>query len=333
LSYSGKGKLQKVARAMGILSGFRGVNKLNQFLAASTSEVAIRSMHAKAKDNIRLQHKLELLDIDYKVPLTEPKLQEAMRQFAIDSQLQKNVLRDVNWMNDPRTRPFMLFKSFGLRQYQFIKDTMKFEVTHGNFMPIIRLATLGYFGGAFVDRSRHWLKELMAGEDLYREEKEGIDDFIENVAQVGAFGMLTDILAGESTFKSVLFAATPVMISDIQTMFTALTKIEADASEYGIGGALRRSPKGFAPLLGAAGRATAKFIEPRGQKERGIESYRRIVLGKIKKAMSEGKYGVAINNVHAWNRANPMQSITFEDISPAKIYDYIGNKYEKKLNP
>ena len=352
IGYSGvSGVSQKLATLMTKASGFEGVNKMNQFLAAATSFHATKSLHSRAQGGLGAkfaQDKLRSLGIDYKKPLTERQQLETMREFAINSQLQKNVLRDPMLLNDPNWRPMMLFKSFGLRQYQFIKDELKFDLSHGNFLPIIRLGALGYFGGMFVDKARHWLKELYAGEDVYKKEADGIEQYIEYIAQVGAFGVLGDMVSAENAMQSLIFFAKPVIISDAENVSKTMVALFRDMSTYGLMGAIARAPKGIAPLGGTAGRSAIRRqqfgipftdieipvrVMPRGQRKSSIENHRKFVLKQIRQNILEGKSTQAMKNLHSWNRANPRLPITLDDISHKKMYEFMLKKYEKRANP
>ncbi len=357
LGWSGiSGVSQKLAKIMTKVSGFEGVNKMNQFMSAATSYYATKTLHKRAQGRGILakhaQEKLNSIGIDYKKPLTEKMQLETMRTFAVDSQLQKNVLRDIMLLNDPNWRPLMLFKSFGLRQYQFIKDELKFDLSRGNFMPVIRLAAFGYFGGMFVDKARHWLKELYAGEDIYKKEADGIEEFIEYIAQVGAFGVLGDMVSAENAMQSLVFFAKPVIISDAENVSKTMIALMRDTGTYGLMGAIARAPKGIAPLAGTAGRSavraeqisfpftdfTIKIPEPlrlmpKGQKADAIKAHRSFVLRKIRKNILEGKSVQARKNIRSWNRANPQLPITFDDVSYKKMYEFMLRKYEKRANP
>ena len=338
IGYAGRtGFAQKFARAMGTASGFKGINKLWQYTSAAGAEVAVNKYYKTSKGKgvfaRYAQSKLEQMGVDYKKPLTEKVILGAMRRFAVNSQLQKNVYRDVMLLNDPKTRPLMLFKSFGLRQYQFQKDGLKFELSHGNFLPILRLGALGYFGGMFVDKARHWLKEFMAGEDIYKKEADGIEEFIEYIAQVGAFGVLGDIISAENKMQSLNFFVTPVILSDAAVVSKSMIRLFKDADAYGLVGALKRAPKGFAPIGGTAGRAAVRQIATRRQITDSMKAHRTFVLTKIKKDILKGNVSQAQKNIRSWNRANPQLPITYDDISYKKMYEFMLRKYEKRANP
>lgn len=94
-------------------------------------------------------------------------------------------------------KPFLQFKSFGLRQYNFISDTLKFDLAHGNFMPLLRLAAGGMATGAIAIKAKELMKQLASGEKAYDPanffETDG-REIVENIAAIGAFGFLGDFL-------------------------------------------------------------------------------------------------------------------------------------------
>ena len=61
---------------------------------------------------------------------SETKQREGIYRFAIDSQLQRNILREPVYFNDTRFRPFILFKRFGYRQFEYIfkNSYVKFDM-------------------------------------------------------------------------------------------------------------------------------------------------------------------------------------------------------------
>ena len=342
LGYTGtRGRLQNLAKFMSFASGFKTINKINQFTAAATAQAAATKYYKLSKGAGKkakvAQARLERMGVDYKKAL-EPQMATAMRKFAINSQLQRNVLRDPLMMSDPKMRPFMLFKSFGLRQYQYAKDMLKFELGQRNLMPIIRLTALGYLGGAFVHKARHWLKELLAGEDIYRRDADGMEAFVDYVAQVGAFGMLGDWIAAENKVQSAGFFITPVIASDAIVAFKSLNNLVKDQNTYGMVGALRRQPKFLAPIFGTFGRSVVQAenpfsIQPKGQRERSVSVKKGRVRSRVLEYLYRGKSEIAMKNVRGWNKAHPENPITYNDINGTAVYEYILDKNKRKLNP
>ena len=70
-------------------------------------------------------------------------MQDFAFKFSRDYQLQKNVLADPKFANDPRFRPFYLFKRFGYRQAELL---LGFGEERNNPALYLRLAASGAFG-------------------------------------------------------------------------------------------------------------------------------------------------------------------------------------------
>ena len=57
---------------------------------------------------------------------------KAMHEFARDSQLQRNVLNDPYLASNPKNRPCVLFKRFGVRQASWITENVSQEMFRKN---------------------------------------------------------------------------------------------------------------------------------------------------------------------------------------------------------
>lgn len=260
-------------------SGFNPVNMVNKYMAAATARVYIRDMYKVTKgqrgkltfvSRKNAISELEKLGIDYKKPLTEELILEGMYRFATDSQLQKNVLRDPKWMNDPRYRPFGLFKRFGKRQAEMIKDDVVKQLKFGNPAPFLRVAAGGLLGGELVQWARGQLKAIVSGDES---KKYDPDDrmwarLVNDVAAAGTLGLLGDMVptregraVTEQLAKNIEFQVVPLPISDIAgPIFTpnwgsygyvpSLIKGIQTAEEKGIVPGLKRTAKGVTGQIG-----------------------------------------------------------------------------------
>jgi hypothetical protein len=92
--------------------------------------------------------------------ITNRQKSESMYKFARDTQLQRNILEEPLVFNDPRFRPFVLFKKFGYKQFNWIRGQLGAELKRGNVFPMLRLASAGLFGGEFVTWARDKLAEV-----------------------------------------------------------------------------------------------------------------------------------------------------------------------------
>ena len=277
--------LSKVADKITFFSGFQTINKINNWLAASTAAdwipKLIKQANAKTERTFKVggktfskrdwaREKLKDLNIDYKKKMTEETITKGMVKFARDSQLQKSVLKDPQFFNSPAGRPLVTFKRFGLRQFYYSKDLMWKDYKRGNVLPTIRMAMGGMAGGVGVIWAKNEIRELLSGEPHYRDDV-GAKAVIENIAAVGAFGVATDIVASESIVRSLGFLVTPVQLSDTAKIYSAVLAFEKDLQEgYGLGEASHRSVMRVAGVFGTLTKEAAKRIQPEEQKKNRI---------------------------------------------------------------
>ena len=361
----------RAAHTLTKISGFQGMNKVNQYVAAAAGREYVTSLINARNSNIKwrrnwAEQSLKDLNIEGKTNLSgkewvksnQQKTLEAMYKFSRDAQLQRNVLKDPVFANDPRFRPLFLFKRFGYKQFNWMRENLTQEAKRGNFLPIIRLGVGGMFGAQFVTWSKKVLNNILAGEDVTYDESRlfipglppgtpmgtlGSDvntdmsqytwgDFFDHVASVGAFGFITDILASESKYRAVEFLVKPAIFQDAMKGYDALQRIYKDIEDYGIG-AGKRAPKYLAPILGTVPRRLSKRLETSGQKETYTRYRRGIIRGRILDALLEGKDKEANRMMQSWNRANPSSAFYVEDIGVEAIFDRAYKKAVKRTKP
>ena len=361
----------RAAHTLTKISGFQGMNKVNQYVAAAAGREYVTSLINARNSNIKwrrnwAEQSLKDLNIEGKTTLSgkewvksnQQKTLEAMYKFSRDAQLQRNVLKDPVFANDPRFRPLFLFKRFGYKQFNWMRENLTQEAKRGNFLPIIRLGVGGMFGAQFVTWSKKVLNNILAGEDVTYDESRlfipglppgtpmgtlGSDvntdmsqytwgDFFDHVASVGAFGFITDILASESKYRAVEFLVKPAIFQDAMKGYDALQRIYKDIEDYGIG-AGKRAPKYLAPILGTVPRRLSKRLETSGQKETYTRYRRGIIRGRILDALLEGKDKEANRMMQSWNRANPSSAFYVEDIGVEAIFDRAYKKAVKRTKP
>ena len=232
-----------------------------------------------------------------------------MYKFARDSHLQRNVLNEPLLSLDPRFRPFFLFKKFGYKQFNWMREQLQAEVSRGNLFPLLRLGVAGMAGGEMVSWARDALAEYFAGQPVYDENRymfsflrEGtpmsstgsdafidmskftIDDYIDKFASVGAFGVIGDIVANENKIRALEFAFKPAIVQDADKIWGAMTRTMQDTKDYGIGAA-KRFPKYIAPLLGTAPRRYLERYEPSGQRQAYVKRRKQIIIPRITDAL------------------------------------------------
>ena len=365
-------------------TGFQLANKINQMVSAAAAKEWISSLQKTAtgksalldigiptpfggtKRNRRNWAIKNLESLGIKDPNTNLKNKkgkqlelEAMYRFSRDSQLQRNVINEAPVMLDPRWRPFFLFKKFGFKQMNWMREQLLMEVERGNLFPMLRLAVGGMAGGEMVSWARDSLAEYIAGQKVYDDNRylyahnlpeavpmasygmsQGvdmrdftIDDFVDRFASVGAFGMIGDIVANENRVRALEFAFIPAVVQDFNKIWSAMTRTLEDTKDYGIGAALRM-PKYLGPLIGTIPRRGLERIEPAGQREAYVKRLKQIRLPEIKEALLEGDNKQATRIINNFNNAfgneNP---ILPEDYDPTKLTDFLIRKIKKRQNP
>ena len=259
---------------------------------------------------------------------SESSLLNAISKFAIDSQLQKDVLSDPRILNRPTWKPWLQFKSFGYRQYNFIKNQLSHDVAHHNYMPLLRLAGAGFATGLVSLKAKELMKYLVSGEKTYDPsnflQDADVKDIIENVAAIGAFGFTGDFMSaaleeGRSYSRALSFFATPVLMDDIDMFLNEfLPAIESDYQKYQ-GDFVDRVPARIlkysgSPLL----KDFSKRLETPGLKQQRIVRlrgrFKSKLLDSIIKADTVEAYQEAIVDARQWNDAYPQYRITLQDI-------------------
>ena len=108
------------------------------------------------------------------------------------------------------------------------------------------------------------------------------------MAQVGAVGTISDMLASESKLEAVEFALKPVIFADLDKGYQAVQRFFADVDGYGIGGATRRTPKNLAPIFGTAVRRVAQRFATEKQEEDYIKYRKGLIRSQILDALAVG---------------------------------------------
>ena len=349
------GLSSKIAEGLAKYSGFTGINKINQITAASTAKVLVDDMFKIVKGKgIRgkikasrgwASAKLQRLGVDpNKSRLTDKDYITAMANFARKSQLQKDILEDPLIFNNPKTRMFTQFKRFGFRQFNYLKDLFKNDLSRGNFMPLLRLGMAGFAGGTIALKSKDWLKKRISGEEVFNpdaEIPEDLMDIVENIAAVGAFGFMGDIISssieeGKTYSNSLKFLAYPPLASDIDHFFTKfIPALERDSEMYGRD-MLSRMPTRLLRLTGSSFlREVSKRFETQGFKIDRVQGTRRIKVAKVltmlENAKNEKDYENAYKEVSAWNKSFPDFPILMSDINMKKIMKRKMQRYKKQV--
>tara|TARA_R100000234_G_scaffold17132_1_gene9357 strand:+ start:8394 stop:12377 length:3984 start_codon:yes stop_codon:yes gene_type:complete len=366
-------RMGRIANAITRVSGFQGINKFNQYLGAAAGREYIRTL-VNARDNNWVvgqrwrknwaRQNLERLGLSRDLTMKDLKTKQGMQsefeaiyRFSRDAQLQKNVLNDALIFNDPRFRPLFLFKKFGYKQFNWIREELVSEAKSGNILPMLRLGVGGFFGAQFVNTSKKALNYYLAewhgdGErKVYDENRlflpgvpkgtilDNIDyseltysDYLDMAASVGAFGFITDIIASENKLRALEFLFKPAIIQDGMKGVEAFVKIGKDTRDYGIG-AVKRMPKYIFPIFGTVPRRLAFRLETAGQKEQYRKTRKGAIRQRILDAFIKGNEKEGLKLIYAWNNANPYNMLYYEDYGVDAIYERLEYKAKKRAMP
>jgi len=372
--YEGMMKWQKWANGKGvggksINNRLRSIENLNQMgLIENYDKHSEQLKTGKITRNEFFEKVNKELNSELK---SERKQREATYRFAIDSQLQRNILREPVYFNDPRFRPFILFKRFGYRQFEYILKNSWNEFKHGNALYFLRLAAGGMVAGPLLNSAKRMLRDALAGEDVYDDkysvteevedydnikaemEKNGysidsffdaakktvsVGDILESFAAIGAYGFVGDVAQamyeGEQRLISAgEFLLKPAVLQDMMVGIDTATRFLVDKHEYGWANAIKRMPKSMAPAFGTIVRETTKRVWTEGQWE-NYQKYRKgRVRGQVLDAFLDGDDRMAQRYIDAWNRANPDNQFDYNDISWSEMFKRAERKAKKRLNP
>jgi len=297
--YAATGALGKLMAIHPGMDLFQRINKFNNIYSALAGEIYIKGMYKKAlKGSEKALTALKRYGIDTSAPLTRHATEKGMLRFATDMQLQRDVLSDPLWMNDPRFRLMALFKRFGLRQTamvydHFIDEAIIKPLQRGqvpDLKPILMLAAHGVAGGYAIQWTKDAIRENVFKAPPYdKGDISMLQDVWFAVAQSGMGGIVGDIVGRtsgfaaheilEGKFDNLYFSLMPIALSEFTGIpgnksYPGLPElardIAVDWTQYGLAeGSYKQAPnilRKLSPLGAYAGskvRADAKEKEAR----------------------------------------------------------------------
>ena len=346
----------KVVGKLTDVSQFNRINSINNILAAASARVLIDDLVAissgkrgggvgrmgskKWANGTLVKMGINPSEIkNGKLPTS--KIINTIGKFAIESQLQKDILSDPLILNRPAMKPFLQFKSFGFRQYNYIMDTLKHDLAYGNFLPMLRLAAGGFATGAVAIKAKELMKSLASGEKQYDPatffELDG-REIVENIAAIGAFGFLGDFMMssleeGRSFSRALAFFASPPFMSDLGELNKFISALERDYKNYE-GDFIKRVPSRALRLTGSPLlKDLAKQFETKGMTRDRIKFLRgrrkSAIIDSVIKAGTAESYKKALDDIRAWNNAYPLTPILVTDIDYKAILKRKMKKYKK----
>ena len=381
------GFMSKFADKTTTYLGFNRINKFNYMLASATmyEKLLAHQRHAKGKglgknkairdramqelkkygfaninENLNIYGAKGKKGVSPASSKTKTKIMKAMHEFARDSQLQRNVLNDPYLASNPKNRPFVLFKRFGVRQASWITENVSQEMfRYKNPLPVLRLIAGGAAGGLFVSSAKEAISDWLSGEDVFNEnytidkiwddlkegdiksvvEKVTLRDMAEAIGASGSLGWITDIIAAEDKLNAIEFLATPALAMDGMRIWDTLSSVITESNEFGIGQAVRRATKKGLPLFGSVPRLLGtRRIETRRQKVDYYTRRKTFVKNDILDAIISGNKTMAIRRIKEWNevmlssdvwRFSPGLIMDYEDIGPESISNRLLNRILK----
>ena len=381
------GFMSKFADKTTTYLGFNRINKFNYMLASATmyEKLLAHQRHAKGKglgknkairdramqelkkygfaninENLNIYGAKGRKGVSPASSKTKTKIMKAMHEFARDSQLQRNVLNDPYLASNPKNRPFVLFKRFGVRQASWITENVSQEMfRYKNPLPVLRLIAGGAAGGLFVSSAKEAISDFLSGEDVFNEnytidkiwddlkegdiksvvEKVTLRDMAEAIGASGSLGWITDIIAAEDKLNAIEFLATPALAMDGMRIWDTLSSVITESNEFGIGQAVRRAAKKGLPLFGSVPKLLGtRRIETRRQKVDYYTRRKTFVKNDILDAIISGNKTMAIRRIKEWNevmlssdvwRFSPGLIMDYEDIGPESISNRLLNRILK----
>ena len=333
----------KTADFLATYSGFKGINKINQYTAAATARILMKDLHKIAnKSPIKARRqwakdKLDRMGLKSEKPLSEKDIIRGTNRYARDMNLQKDVVKDPLIMNNPKLQWAFQFKRFGYRQAKLIDNIIRQDLKNGNVLSVIRLGMAGYAGGTAVSVAKKYFKEFLSGEpsfDPNAKLPEDFEELIEGIASVGALGMFGDMLSSivditESPAKAIAFMASPPVLSSADSILEFFLKLEKDAQTYGPD-MMARMPSRVASLFGTVPRELIKRIEPEGMSEERLEGRKAFTVRKINRYLDAGLFDKAEGIAKAWNATHSNSPISPRSISMKNVFKRMYEREMKK---
>jgi hypothetical protein len=344
LGYEPSTKWIKFGKKMGSYTGFIHVNKVLQYLAASTFEQAANKWVNLAKgEGLRAnwaKKRLTDFDLDWKQPIPEDKMVRAMYRFAQNSQLQKNLLNEPLIMNDPHYRVFFLFKRFGYKQMNYMREMLWREtIERGNFAPALRLIVAGYAGGEFINWGLNHIQSFLSGQPVYRKDEELTwRRAIKNLGTIGALGMASDMFATEKLSDvggKMKFITSVPLGTDWDTLWDSYTSFTKDWENYGdFWFATRRNAYKVSGILGSMPKYAMKRTISDKQQYDQIMNMRTDEKGEITQLIIDGHPEEASHRLIKWQKAYPERglALTQNDIDIRAISKRMYDNTKKRLN-
>ena len=350
-------KMSKFAEFTTGFFQFQNINRVNKIIAAFSALEAAKGWTKIAKSKPRTVREAKKRDIairnlrqmgvkDLSMKMTPKTMARAMYEFSRDTQLQKNVLLEPAFAANPYMQPFLLFKRFGYRQAEMISRWASQAFKDKDIAFFLRLGAAGFAGSLFVNWAKATLSNLLAGEDIYdKNYKLNVDgtaytvrDFFEGFAAVGSFGMITDIIAAESRWRTIEFLAKPAVAQDAYKIYDAVIRLSSTLPELGPSWlAARHAAKHISPVFGTGVKRLARRAETPKQRADRRKAMLTATKKEIFDLMTSTPIGKEDDNdimiariIREWNNEFIERPLTSDDLSPEQVQQYLMRKWTRK---
>jgi hypothetical protein len=281
------------------------------------------------------QEKLKDFGLDYRTTPTEKQRMKAIYTYATNSQLQQNVLKDALIMNNPKFRSLFLFKRFGFRQTMFVTDMLIREAKRGNVMPLLRLAVAGYAGGEAMFWALNNIQSWLSGEPVYRKEDDMWERVANNIAIIGTFGAVGDMMEIDkmsSLAGKAKFIGAPVFVMDVDKALEAYTRFMGDWERYGDGWlATKRNAHSVFGFLGSYPRYASKRLKTESQRENREKFQKGREKSEILSLLADGHGEAASDRLVKWNEHFPQNKMTYGDVNLSELRKWLKRKFDAKV--
>jgi hypothetical protein len=251
-----------------------------------------------------------------------------MQRFATKSQLQRDFTLDPYLFSDPMLKPLLLFKRFGFRQAVYAMDVVEKEFIDGNVVPLLTLGIGGVAGGSGVIWAKEQMFNMLSGEPEYyaKDERQKIMESLDaqkiltNIGNVGAFGLITDIMSSEDPMDTIDFALKPVILDDLIRLTDSASTFFDLAFNKGkdLDIAARGALSDFSPVLGSILSRQIKYgfgislgeqdyrmpagTLTEGEKRRSVQQKRRDTIDYIKELIIQDQPKKAYQVMDKFNK-------------------------------
>ena len=341
------GKMQKFSNLMLTLNGFKFVNKMNNYISASSAKHLVEKLYKQASSGGRKAERakkaLRRYGFNYAKQPSDERMANFMYRFATDTQLLGSVARDPIMFHDPRYQWMFLFKKFGVRQVQLIKDDMMHLWTSGEkaemmaYATRLAVATYGSYHG--VKAIRDWAKQLFGPQADYSNiPDDDMEMFLEVLSTAGSLGIIGDMLAtGYSADRNKLSLLartfTPVQAETLIDAVGTANSFVNDVGPYSFKGAVRRTTtRAVGNFAGSIGYYFSENLQTPKQRKEFTKRRKGQYRKRIFEAFINNDVDHAVNLWTQYNMNFPDNMLRWEDISVDKLAKYIKDNIEKEFN-